>query len=262
MTVATEGVADNDRRRLKGHHVVVAGAAAGIGRATALALAAENARVTCLDTDEERLASLASDLDARGGDHRVEVIDVTDARAVGRLLPALVQRTGQIHALVNCVGITGTTNLRSHEVDLADFTTVLRVNVVGAFNLSQAILPLMLPHGYGRILHLASVAGKEGNAGMVSYSTSKAALIGMVKSQGKEYATDGITVNALAPGVIRTDLVARMPPQQVEYMTSRIPVGRCATLDEVADMILWIISPAASFTTGFTYDLSGGRATY
>jgi NAD(P)-dependent dehydrogenase (short-subunit alcohol dehydrogenase family) len=120
----------------------------------------------------------------------------------------------------------------------------------------------MLHQNYGRILHIASIAGKEGNAGMVAYSSSKAAVIGMTKVQGKEYAETGITVNALAPAVIRTPLVEVMPPDQVKYMTDKIPAKRCGSLEEVANLVAYIVSPMNSFTTAFTFDLSGGRATY
>jgi 3-oxoacyl-[acyl-carrier protein] reductase len=120
----------------------------------------------------------------------------------------------------------------------------------------------MLKQNYGRILHIASIAGKEGNPGMVAYSASKAAVIGMAKSQGKELAETGVTVNALAPAVISTPLVGAMPPAQVKYMTDKIPMKRCGTLEEAAAMAVFIVSPECSFTTGFVFDLSGGRATY
>jgi NAD(P)-dependent dehydrogenase (short-subunit alcohol dehydrogenase family) len=120
----------------------------------------------------------------------------------------------------------------------------------------------MLERGYGRVLHVASIAGKEGNAGMLAYSSSKAAVIGMTKVQGKEVAGTGVTVNALAPAVIRTPLVEAMPEAQVTYMTDKIPMRRCGTLEEVVAMVEFIVSPGCSFTTGFTFDLSGGRATY
>jgi 2-dehydro-3-deoxy-L-rhamnonate dehydrogenase (NAD+) len=123
-------------------------------------------------------------------------------------------------------------------------------------------LPLMLQRNYGRVLHVASIAGKEGNAGMVAYSASKAAVIGLTKSQGKEYAETGITVNAIAPAVIITEMHDTMPESQITYMTSKIPMKRCGTRQEFADMATFIVSPECSFTTGFTFDLSGGRATY
>jgi len=136
------------------------------------------------------------------------------------------------------------------------------INLRGAFLLSRAVIPAMASRGYGRVLHVASIAGKEGNAGMVAYSASKAGLIGMVKAQGKEYAKTGVTVNALAPAVIRTAMVDAMPDEQVRYMTDKIPMGRTGSLTEAAEMIAWIVSPACSFSTGAVFDLSGGRAVY
>ena len=133
---------------------------------------------------------------------------------------------------------------------------------MGSYFTSKYCLPIMLQQQYGRILHIASIAGKEGNAGMLAYSASKAAVIAMTKVQGKEYAGTGICINALAPAVIRTALVDAMPEEQVSYMTDKIPLKRCGTLDEFADMASFIVSKENSFVTGFTFDLSGGRATY
>ncbi len=147
-------------------------------------------------------------------------------------------------------------------MDPANIEFVFRVNFFGSYNTARAVLPGMLRQKYGRILNIASIAGKEGNAGMMAYSASKAAVIGMTKSQGKELAETGVTVNALAPAVIRTPMVEAMPPAQVSYMTEKIPMKRCGTLDEAAAMATFIVSPDAGFTTGFTFDLTGGRATY
>jgi NAD(P)-dependent dehydrogenase (short-subunit alcohol dehydrogenase family) len=164
--------------------------------------------------------------------------------------------------LVNSAGITGLTGIASHKVDTTDLTAVFNVNFFGSFLTSKYALPWMMEKNYGRILHIASIAGKEGNAGMLAYSASKAAVIGMTKVQGKEYAETGITINCIAPAVIRTALVDRMPEQQVKYMTDKIPMKRCGTLAEIADLAFYILSPSTAFTTGFAFDLSGGRATY
>jgi 3-oxoacyl-[acyl-carrier protein] reductase len=172
------------------------------------------------------------------------------------------QQLPPVDVLVNCAGITGKTDLRSDETDPADVERVFRVNFFGSYHTSKAILPPMAKRGYGRLLHIASIAGKEGNAGMLAYSASKAAVIAMTKVQGKEMAGTGVTVNALAPAVIRTAMVDAMPERQVRYMTDKIPMGRCGSLDEVVAMVEFIVSPGCSFTTGFTFDLSGGRATY
>lgn len=155
-------------------------------------------------------------------------LDVTDTESVDSAIASATAAQGRVDALVNCVGITGRTGLNSHEVPIPDFDSVLTVNLRGGFLLSRAVLPGMVERRYGRILHVASIAGKEGNAGMVSYSSSKAGLIGTVKAQGKEYATTGVTINALAPAVIQTPLVDAMPAAQVKYMTHKIPMNRLA----------------------------------
>lgn len=241
------------------YNVAVVGAASGIGAATARFLSREGVRVACLDANAEGAAAVAK---AIGSDSVSVACDVTDGAAVDRAVAEVAKAVGQIHGLVNCAGITGKTNVKGHEVDPADFDRVYAINLKGAFLLSQAILRHMLPHGYGRVLHVASIAGKEGNAGMTAYSATKAGLIGLVKSLGKDYPETGITINALAPAVIRTPMVDALPEATVKYMTDKIPMRRCGELDEVAAMIAWIVSPACSFTTGFTFDLSGGRATY
>jgi 3-oxoacyl-[acyl-carrier protein] reductase len=242
--------------------MIVVGGGAGIGAAAARLLHRRGARVACIDRDGKRSRAVASELDESLESAAAFTADVTDTSALHGAVTAVAEKWGHVDGLVNCAGITGATNIRCDQVDLADFDKVVAVNLRGAFVVSQAILPIFVRQKYGRLLHVASIAGKEGNAGMVAYSASKAGLIGLVKAAGKEYANDGITVNALAPAVIWTDLVDQMPQEQVEYMTSRIPMGRLGTLDEAAEMIAWILSPAASFTTGFTFDLSGGRATY
>jgi 3-oxoacyl-[acyl-carrier protein] reductase len=241
------------------YNVAVIGAASGIGAATARFLAKEGVRVACLDANADGAATVAKEI---GGDALSAACDVTDARSIDSAVASVARSVGQIHGLVNCAGITGKTNIKGHEVDPADFDRVYAINLKGAFLLSQAILKHMLPHGYGRVLHVASIAGKEGNAGMTAYSATKAGLIGLVKSLGKDYPETGITINALAPAVIRTPMVDALPEATVKYMTDKIPMRRCGELEEVAAMIAWIVSPACSFTTGFTFDLTGGRATY
>ena len=241
---------------------VVVGAGSGIGRAAAEFLATEGVAVGCLDRDGPAAAETARSIERKGGKALAVVADVTDERTVGPSIDRIAETLGSVQALVNCAGITGRTNIKGHEVDLADFDAVYRINLRGALVVSQAVLPRMLAQNYGRILHVASIAGKEGNAGMAAYSATKAGLIGLVKSMAKDYAETGITINALAPAVIRTPLVEALPQATVDYMTAKIPMRRCGTLEEVAAMIAWIVSPACSFTTGFTFDLSGGRATY
>lgn len=241
---------------------VVTGAARGIGRAALTRLARHGRTVVGIDRDAAALETMLREVDPGKGRVVGKVLDVTSRPDVESVLPAIAQEHRPIEILVNCAGITGKTGMKAHEVDPDDFETVYRINLYAAFLLNRAVLPLMLPQNYGRILHVASIAGKEGNAGMAAYSATKAGLIGLVKSAAKDYADTGITINALAPAVIRTDLVDAMPEHQVRYMTDKIPMKRTGTLDEAAAMIEFIVSEACSFTTGFTFDLSGGRATY
>jgi 3-oxoacyl-[acyl-carrier protein] reductase len=238
---------------------LVTGAASGIGLAIARKLGGLGVRVVLCDFDAKALEAARTVLVGNCG---TICVDVTDLKAVESVINQLVQKSGPVDILINSAGITGITNVKSHEVDIANVEQVFRVNFFGSFHTARAVLPGMLRQGYGRVLHIASIAGKEGNAGMMAYSASKAAVIGMTKVQGKELAGSGVTVNAIAPAVIRTPMVDALPPAQVTYMTDKIPMKRCGTLDEIADMAAFIVSPETSFTTGFTFDLTGGRATY
>jgi 2-dehydro-3-deoxy-L-rhamnonate dehydrogenase (NAD+) len=236
-------------------NIVVTGAASGLGRAICGRFVHLGAQVRGFDINEGALQELQTVLK----ENFVPVVcDVTQLEEVA----AAFDHSPAVDVLVNSAGVTGLTNIKSHETDPADVERVFRVNFFASYFTSKAALPGMIRRGYGRILHIASIAGKEGNAGMLAYSASKAAVIGMTKVQGKEVAGMGVTVNALAPAVIETPMVAAMPPEQVKYMTAKIPMGRCASLDELVAMVEFIVSPACSFTTGFTFDLTGGRATY
>jgi NAD(P)-dependent dehydrogenase (short-subunit alcohol dehydrogenase family) len=248
--------------RKRPYNIAVVGAASGIGLATAQLLSAEGASIACLDSNFDGASATARAISARGGDAFAQHVEVSQAPLVNVAFKQIFMRFGQLHALVNCAGITGRTNIKGHEVDLDDFDRVYRTNLFGALVLSQSVIPHMLENGYGRILHVASIAGKEGNAGMAAYSATKAGLIGLVKSLAKDYALDGLTINAIAPAVVRTPMVGALPEATVNYMTDKIPMRRMGELEEVAALIAWIVSPACSFTTGFTFDLSGGRATY
>jgi 3-oxoacyl-[acyl-carrier protein] reductase len=242
-----------------GQTALVTGAASGLGLAIAKALHARGARVALLDLNEGALQAAMKEMGERA---HACALDITIQAQVESVIARAGGEFGRIDILVNSAGVVGKTNIKSHEVELSDLHFVFEVNFVGSFLTSRAVLPWMLKQNYGRILHIASIAGKEGNAGMLAYSASKAAVIGMTKVQGKEYAETGITINALAPAVIRTAMVEAMPTAQVEYMTAKIPMKRCGTLEEVAHMAAFIVSPGASFTTGFTFDMTGGRATY
>jgi len=241
----------------KGQVAIVTGAASGIGLSISHRLIKENARVALLDIN---LHALQTEFGKTGAS--LFAIDITQQSVVDDVIEQIAILFGKIDILINCAGITGITNGLTHKVCADDLRKVFELNFMGSFYTTRTVLPHMLQKNYGRILHLASVAGKEGNAGMLAYSASKAAVIGMTKVQGKEYAETGITINAMAPAVIRTPLVDAMPEQQVKYMTDKIPMKRCGTLEEATDLAMYIVSKQNSFTTGFTFDLTGGRATY
>jgi 2-dehydro-3-deoxy-L-rhamnonate dehydrogenase (NAD+) len=244
------------------HSSVVFGAGSGIGAATAEALARRSDVVACLDVRADAAEATAARIRSAGGSASAWAVDIADDAQLVTVFDAVVAQFGQVHSVVNSVGIQGPLGVRSHEISLDAFDVVYRVNLRAALAISQVAVRHMLPFGYGRIAHVASIAGKEGNPGMISYSATKAGMIGMVKAQGKEYAKDGITINALAPAVIETDFLATQPDSVVAYMLEKIPVGRPGTVDEAAAILSWMTSRECSFTTGFTFDLSGGRATY
>ena len=247
------------RSQFKDQVAIITGGANGIGFAVAQRIISEGGKVVIVDQVNAALTKAAKQLGAAASS---VALDVTDEAAVAKAINKIAKQHGRIDILVNCAGVTGKTNIKTHEVDYENFKFVFEVNVNGSFLMARAVLAHMLKRNYGRIVHVASVAGKDGNAGMLAYSASKAAVIGMAKVQGKEYAETGITVNAFAPAVIRTAMVDALPAAQVTYMTDKIPMKRCGTLDECAHMITFIASPGASFTTGFTFDMTGGRSTY
>jgi NAD(P)-dependent dehydrogenase (short-subunit alcohol dehydrogenase family) len=251
----------NDRR-FDGQSAIVTGGGSGIGKHVALRLAREGAAVTLWDHDRGNLDHALAEFRPAGLKAEGEVLDIADEPAVAAATSAVARRPGRLDALVHCAGIVGPNAKPITEVAAADFERVQRVNLVGSFIVTKQALLAMKPRNYGRILLFASIAGKEGNAGMCSYSASKAGVIGLTKSAGKEFAETGITVNAIAPAVIRTALLDTVDAKQITYMTDKIPMKRTGTLDEIAALSCWIVSPEASFTTAFTFDLSGGRATY
>jgi len=231
---------------------IITGGASGIGKAIATKLFDTGFNVVIFDLQEPDDKKHSLFIKA----------DITNEGQVQAAVENITDKYESIEVLVNCAGITGQTNIKTHDVTSDDLQKVFAVNFLGSFYCSKHVLPLMLKRNYGRVLHMASIAGKEGNAGMLAYSASKAAVIGMVKVQGKEYADTGITINGMAPAVILTALVENMPAEQVKYMTDKIPMKRCGTLEEAANLAAYIVSPQNSFTTGFIFDLSGGRATY
>ena len=238
---------------------LVTGGASGIGLAVARQFSKEGVRVALLDTQSDKLEDASASLK---GDCLKIVADVSSESEVQSAINEIKSAFGQIDIVVNAAGITGITGETIEKIPVENFTKVFQVNLLGSFNIAKAVLPEMRKLNYGRILLIASIAGKEGNAGMASYSATKAGVIGLTKAIGKEYAESGITINSLAPAVIKTPIHDEIPQEQIDYMTDKIPMKRCGELDEIVSAIRFIVSLENSFTTGFCYDLSGGRATY
>jgi len=250
-------------KRFEHQIAIVTGGADGIGRQIAGRLAREGARVTIFDVDSRKSAGTCEAFAAEGLKVDSLTVDIADDETVKIAIATVGDRNaGRLDILVHCAGIVGPTATRITDVSIEDFDRTNAINLRGTFSLTKHALRAMEPLNYGRILLFASIAGKEGNAGMSSYSATKAGVIGLAKAAGKEFAETGITVNAIAPAVIRTAMVEGVAPEQVKYMTDKIPMKRCGTLDEIAALSCWIVSPEASFNTGFTFDLSGGRAVY
>jgi 3-oxoacyl-[acyl-carrier protein] reductase len=249
-----------DLRDFSGQVVLVVGAASGIGRAAAQLIASRSAHVVIADLDKAGLTTLQSELGLN--DSQVKSVDLSDQISIKALVDSVISEHGKIDALVNTAGIVGPTNTKLEELDWSAFEKTVAINLFGTIWLTQAVIPHMKSKKYGRIAHVASIAGKEGNPGMHAYNTSKAGMIGFIKGVGKEVAAEGIIINAFAPAVIRTPFNAGTSDETLKYMLARIPMGRVGEPEEAAEILAFMASKACSFTTGFTFDASGGRATY
>ena len=249
-----------DLRDFSGQVVLFVGAASGIGRAAAQLIASRSATVVIADLDKAGLTSLQAELGL--SEKQVKSVDLSNQASIQTLIESVISDHGQIDALVNTAGIVGPTNTKLEDLDWAAFEKTVAINLFGTIWLTQAVIPHMKFKKYGRIAHVASIAGKEGNPGMHAYNTSKAGMIGFIKGVGKEVAAEGITINAFAPAVIRTPFNAGTSDETLKYMLARIPMGRVGEPEEAAEILAFMASRACSFTTGFTFDASGGRATY
>lgn len=249
-------------KRFDNKIAVITGAADGIGKAVAFRLAQEGAVVALLDINEELLKKTMNDLGKEGIVGDPYFVDVSDEVQVSEAIAKVLSKWQRIDILVHAAGIVGPTSTNITDYDTADFNKVYEVNLKGTFLITKYCLKEMEKTNEGRILLIASIAGKEGNPGMVGYTSTKAAVIGLVKGVAKECATTRITVNGLAPAVIKTPMNENTSPEQLAYMTAKIPMQRLGTVEEVAAVCCFIVSDENSFSTGFTYDISGGRATY
>jgi 2-dehydro-3-deoxy-L-rhamnonate dehydrogenase (NAD+) len=237
---------------------LVTGAARGIGFAIAARLASEGARVAVLDLDA---AAAASAVEKIGGGALALIADVTKGAEVAAAVRRVVEAWGRLDILVNNAGITGR-SFPLWELSEEDWRRVIDADLTSVFLCCRAAVPVMLEQGSGRIINIASIAGKEGNPTLVPYSAAKAGVIGLTKALAKEVCTRGILVHAVAPAVIGTELLQQMEQSTVDLLVSKIPMGRVGRPEEVAALVTWLVSDACSFTTGAVHDLSGGRATY
>ena len=245
---------------LQNRHAIVTGAAQGIGLAITKRLLASGASVSVWDRDKEQLS--AAEFQLGGGQQAsFNAVDVTDPVGVAAATNSIIERFGRIDILIANAGIAGP-NHKTWAYPIDAWKQVLEINLLGVFLCCHAVVPHMLRRGYGRIVNVASIAGKEGNPNASAYSASKAGVIALTKSLGKETAGQNIAVNCITPAAARTRLFEQMSQEHIDFMLSRIPRGRFVELEEIAAMVAWLVSEENSFTTGAVFDLSGGRATY
>lgn len=244
-------------KRFEGRAAIITGGASGLGCAVAKRIIAEGGRVCLWDNNAETLEQVAEQIGAA----HTRALDVSDAEAVAEAARLANQALGRVDILVTSAGITGAT-APLHEFPIDSWERVVDINLNGVFYCCRAIVPYMLANDYGRIVNVSSVAGKEGNPNASAYSASKAGVIGLTKSLAKELATKGVIANSITPATFDSPILEQLPKSQVDYMLSKIPMGRLGNVEESAAMICFMASDECSFTTGATFDTSGGRTTF
>jgi 3-oxoacyl-[acyl-carrier protein] reductase len=245
---------------LNNRNAIVTGGARGIGLSIASRLLKSGANVSIWDVDAAALAEATEELKSLGTLHTA-VVDVTRTDSTEAGAASTLQAFGKLDILVNNAGIAGA-NAKTWETDPLEWRRVLDINLTGPFHCCRAVIPHLVRNGYGRIVNIASIAGKEGNPNASHYSASKAGVIALTKSLGKELATSNVIANCVTPAAIETDIFKQMAQTHIDYMLSKIPMGRFGQTSEVAALVAWLCSEDCSFTTGGVFDLSGGRATY
>lgn len=249
-------------KRFEGQVAVISGGADGLGKGIAKRIATEGGQIIILDINKAKLDEAVDELTSIGLKVKGLEVNVAVEKDVAEVFEKIVSEYGKIDVMVNSAGIVKSTNTKITDYSTEVFDEVYAVNLRGTFLMTKYALKVMESKNYGRVLLIASIAGKEGNPGMVGYSATKAGVIGLVKGVGKEFAQTGITINGIAPAVIETPFNTNTAPEQMEYMVSKIPMGRLGTVEEVAALSTYIVSKECSFSTGAIFDISGGRATY
>ena len=249
-------------KRFENQVAIISGGADGLGKGIAQRIVSEGGQVALLDVNKILLEQTITGFKNQGFLAEGYVVDISSEIPVQNAIQEIEDTFGKIDIMVNSAGIVGPSNTKITDYPVEEYDRIYGINLRGAFLMTKYAVKAMEKYNYGRILLLASIAGKEGNPFMTGYSSMKAGVIGLVKGIGKEYALTGITVNGLAPAVIKTAMNEKTAPEQLAYMTAKIPMARLGTIEEVAALSCWIVSKEASFNTGFIFDISGGRATY
>ena len=247
--------------RFKNQTAIITGSARGIGKGIAKRLGSEGANITLVDMDSNETQSTLEELRSDGVNSIMQIGDVSDPIFAQEVVENSTKEWGSIQILVNNAGIGGK-NGNLWELDVNEMDRVYKVNFRGVYVFCSAVAQTMIDQNYGRIVNIASVAGKEGNPRMVPYSSTKAAVIALTKSLGKELAHSGVTANCITPAVVQTRLLEEFTQEQIDYMVSKIPIGRTGEIEELASLVAWICSEECSFSTGAVFDISGGRSTY